>query len=74
MDALRRTGALCIFLPPYCPQLNPIEMVFARVKNWIREHEILFFSTDDHKQLTRLAFCYALDGNFREWFSHCGYV
>ena len=24
-QALQRTGALCIYLPPYCPQLNPIK-------------------------------------------------
>jgi len=28
--AVRATGALCIFLPPYCPYLNPIEEAFAK--------------------------------------------
>ena len=31
-------GALVIFLPPYCPQLNPIELAFNSLKNWIKRY------------------------------------
>ena len=73
-QALQRTGALCIYLPPYCPQLNLIEMVFARFKNWLREHDILFQSTDNHAELVKLAFCYGLErSSFPHYFRHCGY-
>ena len=38
--AVRRTildaGARLAFLPPYSPDLNPIEQVFAKVKHWMR--------------------------------------
>ena len=38
--AIRRTikaaGARLWFLPPYSPDLNPIEQVFAKVKHWMR--------------------------------------
>ncbi len=34
--AVRDQGAHLIFLPPYSPDLNPIEQLFAKVKHWMR--------------------------------------
>jgi transposase len=35
--AIRAAGALLIFLPPYSPDLNPIEQVFAKLKALLRK-------------------------------------
>ena len=35
--ALRSVGAKLFFLPPYSPDLNPIEMVFAKLKTLLRK-------------------------------------
>lgn len=35
-DAIRSAGARLIFLPPYSPDLNPIEQVFAKLKHLMR--------------------------------------
>ena len=35
--ALRKAGAHLIFLPPYSPDLNPIEQVFAKLKALLRK-------------------------------------
>jgi transposase len=35
-DAIVGAGARLAFLPPYSPDLNPIEQVFAKVKHWMR--------------------------------------
>ena len=35
--ALRKVGARLIFLPPYSPDLNPIEQVFAKLKTLLRK-------------------------------------
>lgn len=35
--ALRTVGAKLIFLPPYSPDLNPIEQVFAKLKHLMRK-------------------------------------
>lgn len=35
-QAIRATGARLIFLPPYSPDLNPIEQVFAKLKHLLR--------------------------------------
>jgi transposase len=35
--AIRATGARLFFLPPYSPDLNPIEQVFAKIKHLLRK-------------------------------------
>ena len=35
-SAIIKAGAKLAFLPPYSPDLNPIEQVFAKVKHWMR--------------------------------------
>ena len=35
--AIRRAGAKLFFLPPYSPDLNPIEQVFAKLKTLLRK-------------------------------------
>lgn len=34
---IREKGAKLLFLPPYSPDLNPIEQVFAKLKAWVRK-------------------------------------
>ncbi|WP_050663570.1 transposase [Roseovarius tolerans] len=36
-EALRDIGAWFLFLPPYSPDLNPIEMAFSKLKELIRK-------------------------------------
>jgi transposase len=36
-DAIRAVGARLVFLPPYSPDLNPIEQVFAKLKHFMRK-------------------------------------
>jgi transposase len=35
-QAIHAAGARLWFLPPYSPDLNPIEQTFAKVKHWMR--------------------------------------
>ena len=35
-ELIERAGAVLIFLPPYSPDFNPIEMIFAKVKQLLR--------------------------------------
>lgn len=38
--AIQAAGASLLFLPPYSPDLNPIEMAFARLKSLLRARAI----------------------------------
>ncbi|MGB0904136.1 MAG: IS630 family transposase, partial [Mangrovicoccus sp.] len=35
-QAIRAVGAHLLFLPPYSPDLNPIEQAFSKLKHWMR--------------------------------------
>ncbi len=35
-ELIEETGARLVFLPPYSPDLNPIELIFAKVKQLLR--------------------------------------
>lgn len=35
-NAIRAVGARLLFLPKYSPDLNPIEMLFSKLKHWLR--------------------------------------
>ncbi|AOX18461.1 transposase (plasmid) [Kozakia baliensis] len=35
-EAVEEVGAYLLFLPPYSPDFNPIENIFAKMKAWIR--------------------------------------
>ncbi|WP_348645463.1 transposase [Mesorhizobium sp. WSM4303] len=34
---VRQRGAWLLFLPPYSPDLNPIEMAYSKLKAWLRK-------------------------------------
>lgn len=36
-NVVRAAGARLFFLPPYSPDLNPIEQLFAKLKHWMRQ-------------------------------------
>lgn len=44
-NIIRAKGAWLLFLPPYSPDLNPIEMAFSKLKSWLRKTKAR--STDD---------------------------
>ena len=70
--ALEAAGASLVYLPPYSPDLNPIENVFAKIKGEIRKRK------PRTKEL-----CDQLCGECLDWFSpaechnylrHAGYA
>lgn len=71
-ELIEKAGAELSFLPPYSPDLNPIEMIFAKVKNLLRSlacrtREALWRAMQsvlDQITSTDAANC----------FEHCGYT
>jgi hypothetical protein len=49
-NLLAKHGHSVLRLPPYHPELNPIERIWALVKNWVVSHN-LTFKRDDIMQL-----------------------
>jgi transposase len=67
-------GAKLIYLPPYSPDLNPIEEAFSAVKAWLRRHEHLFTSPESLLGLVHLAILAITSDDAMGWFYDCGYV
>lgn len=48
-------GVLLLFLPPYSPDKNPLEEAFSYVKCYLRKHDILLQSMQDHTDVIKAA-------------------
>ena len=71
-DAIHATGARVLYLPPYSPDFNPIEQVFAKLKALLRK----FGERSMDSLWNRLG---TLLDHFsisecRNYFRHCGYM
>lgn len=47
----RDAGVRIEYLPPYSPDMNPIEVSFAVLKSWIRAHQETAQLYEEHKEL-----------------------
>lgn len=43
---MKNNGYVVLRLPPYHPDLNPIELIWAQVKNWTAAHNVTFKTAD----------------------------
>jgi transposase len=71
-EAIEAVGARLLYLPPYSPDFNPIEQVFAKLKTLLRKHAE---RTMDAlwKRLGTLLDCFSPQ-ECQNYFQHCGYV
>lgn len=70
-EAIEAAGAELIYLPPYSPDLNPIELLFAKLKQLLRsaaERTIENLEQRIGKLLNQF-----LPTECSRYFSHCGY-
>ncbi len=73
-DAIHAAGAVLMFLPPYCPQLNPIETAFSLLRGWLAKygHELYRKHARDVMDAA-LECCTHVDNVGRKTFAHSGY-
>jgi transposase len=70
-ELVEARGAELVFLPPYSPDLSPIEEAFSKIKNALRKagartHEALLEAMAE-------ALSAVTPGDAAGWFDHCGY-
>jgi len=70
--AIRRAGADVLFLPPYSPDLNPIEKAWAKLKDILRRAATLTREAFD-AAVTAAMDAISNDG-IRAWAEHAGYA
>ena len=71
-EAIESRGATLVYLPPYSPDLNPIELVFGKLKWLLRSAEERTIS-DLWDRLGQLIDCFN-SHECTNYFRHCGYA
>ena len=71
-EAIRKAGAEVLFTPPYSPEFNPIEKVWAKLKDIVRKAETL--TRDAFEQAVANAMDRITRADLWSWFEHCGYT
>ena len=73
-DLFTNAGVLLMWLPPYSPDLNPIEEAFSSVKAYLKQHhDILHLTSVDPVPIIHAAFHQITKQNCNGWISHSGY-
>lgn len=70
-DAIEAAGAGVLFLPPYSPDLNPIENCWSKVKARLRALKPR--TLPDLLDVLVTAFASITKADIRGWVQHCGY-
>ena len=68
---IEATGARLMYLPPYSPDLNPIEQAWSKVKQILRSLKAR--TLEALETAVAEALRSITPANAMAWFSHCGY-
>ena len=69
-----QAGARLLFLPPYSPDLNPLEEVFSQVKSIMKKNDALFQATTMPRVLLTMAFGMVTKDHCHSFVSSSGYI
>lgn len=70
-EAIEAKGAKLVFLPPYSPELSPIENMWSKMKSTIRK--LMPRDPEAFHDALVQAISELSDNDFEEWYEHCGY-
>ena len=70
----RESGALLLYLPPYSPDLNPIEEAFSSIKTSLRRNNKHYTDASKLPWLIHEAAASITPEMALGWFADCGYV
>ena len=73
-EIITGVGARLCFLPPYSPDLMPLEKVFSKVKYVLKNNDYAYLSTSRPEELVKLAFCTITVTDCQNYIRECGYV
>ena len=74
IDRIYNSGVIVRFLPPYSPDLNPIEEAFAKVKHFLRLNEVVLKSLADPTPVILEAFGQITPHDCQGYMHHAGYL
>ena len=70
------SGVRLVFLPPYSPDLNPIEEVFSKIKAWIQCNNDIFSAATGEDLMYNMqeALNVITESDAIGYFVHAGYL
>ena len=71
-ELIEERGCELVYLPPYSPDLNPIEEAFSKIKDLIRKAEARTNETLVEAMRAAISAITARDAH--SFFEHCGYA
>jgi transposase len=71
-ELIEEAGARLVFLPPYSPDLNPIEMIFAKIKQALRS--LACRTRDALWQAMQSVLDQVTSSDATNCYKHCGYT
>ena len=74
MKHVYESGSIIRYLPPRSPDLNPIEEVFAKVKHYLRQNDVVLQSVADPTPLIWKAFAQITLLDCQGFMHHAGYI
>lgn len=71
---IEEIGAIPIFLPPYSPDIMPIEECFSKVKSFLRANDplIQILQDTEMEDIILAAFASVTSDDCYSWVEHCG--
>lgn len=70
-ELVEARGARLLYLPPYSPDFNPIELAFSQLKTWLRTAQAR--TREALEDTIRAATDWISEQDAKNWFDHCGY-
>jgi hypothetical protein len=76
----KTSGVVCVYLPAYSPDYNPIELAFSKMKASIRregQEARAILGTNDEAEVTAMLFHHVYSVTEEDaagWYRHCGYI
>ena len=71
-EVIEAKGARLLFLPPYSPDMNPIERCWSKIKTFLRAAKAR--SREALDAAIKEALTTVTESDARAWFTHCGYT
>lgn len=70
-EIVAERGARLLYLPPYSPDFNPIELAFSKLKTWLRTAQAR--TRETLESVIQQATDWISGQDAKNWFDHCGY-
>ena len=74
VESIEEVGCKILYLPPYSPDLNPIETAFSTVKYWLKRYRDIVNSCDDPIYMLLVALSQITPNMAKQYFQQSIYM